>query len=115
MHGVGGKMLERLLNSDGGDYRGRTLPCQEGHVFEFKEYRAKEILTVLGSVTIQRAYYYDEQCAQGYCPKDRVLNIEESSWSPGRENGGDVGSEAFYEKISGLGSKTRSSQPQYPL
>ena len=83
MHGVGSKMLEELLNSDGGDYRGRNLPCKEGHVFEFKEYRAKEILTVLGKVRIQRAYYYDEQCEQGYCPKDRALNVEESSWSPG--------------------------------
>jgi len=71
------------LNSDGGDYRGRTLPCEEGHVFEFKEYRAKEVLTVLGLVTIRRAYYYDEKCDQGYCPKDRVLNVEETSWSPG--------------------------------
>ena len=83
MHQVGGTILEKLLNLDGGDYRGRTLPCEEGHVFEFKEYRAKEILTVLGWVTIQRAYYYDEQCEQGYCPKDRVLNVEETSWSPG--------------------------------
>lgn len=83
MHEVGSKMLEKLLNSDGGDYRGRTLPCAQGHVFEFKEYRAKEILTVLGLVTIQRAYYHDEKCGQGYCPKDRVLNVEETCWSPG--------------------------------
>lgn len=83
MHEVGSTMLEKFLNSDGGDYRGRTLPCEQGHVFEFKEYRDKEILTVLGSVTIQRAYYYDEKCEQGYCPKDRVLNVEETSWSPG--------------------------------
>jgi len=83
MHGVGSTILEKLLNSDGGDYRGRTLPCEQGHVFEFKGYREKEILTVLGSVTIQRAYYYDEMCSQGYCPKDRVLNVEETSWSPG--------------------------------
>jgi hypothetical protein len=83
MHEVGSTVLEKLLNSDGGDYRGRTLPCEQGHVFEFKEYRDKEILTVLGAVRIQRAYYYDEQCKQGYCPKDRVLNVEETSWSPG--------------------------------
>jgi hypothetical protein len=83
MHEVGSSLLEKLLNSDGGDYRGRTLPCEEGHVFEFKEYRDKEILTVLGSVTVQRAYYYDEKCDQGYCPKDRVLDIEQSGWSPG--------------------------------
>jgi len=83
MHEMGSTMLEKLLNSDGGDYRGATLPCDQGHVFEFKEYRAKEILTVLGLVTIQRAYYYDQQCGQGYCPKDRVLQVEETSWSPG--------------------------------
>ncbi len=83
MHEVGSTMLEKLLNSDGGDYRGRTLPCEQGHVFEFKEYRDKEILTVLGPVTIQRAYYYDEKCDQGYCPKDRLLDIEDTSWSPG--------------------------------
>jgi hypothetical protein len=83
MHEVGSTLLEKLLNSDGGDYRGRTLPCEQGHVFEFKQYRDKEILTVLGSVTVQRAYYYDEKCDQGYCPKDRVLDIEETSWSPG--------------------------------
>jgi len=83
MHEVGSTLLEKLLNSDGGDYRGRTLPCEEGHVFEFKEYRDKEILTVLGTVTVQRAYYYDEKCDQGYCPKDRVLDIEQTSWSPG--------------------------------
>ncbi len=83
MHAVGGTMLEKLLNADGGDYRGATLPCEQGHVFEFKEYRAKEILTVLGWVTIQRAYYYDATCGQGYCPKDKVLNVEETSWSPG--------------------------------
>jgi hypothetical protein len=83
MHEVGSTILEKLLNSDGGDYRGRTLPCEEGHVFEFKEYRDKEILTVLGTVTVQRAYYYDEKCDQGYCPKDRVLDIEQTSWSPG--------------------------------
>jgi hypothetical protein len=83
MHEVGSTLLEKLLNSDGGDYRGRTLPCEEGHVFEFKEYRDKEILTVLGAVTVQRAYYYDEKCDQGYCPKDRVLDIEQTSWSLG--------------------------------
>ncbi len=83
MHSVGSLMLEKLLNSDGGDYRGRTLPCERGHVLEFKEYRDKEVLTVLGPVTVKRAYYYDEGCGEGYCPKDRVLDIVETSFSPG--------------------------------
>jgi hypothetical protein len=83
MHSVGSMMLEKLLNSDGGDYRGRTLPCERGHTFEFKEYRDKELLTVLGPVTVKRAYYYDEECEEGHCPKDRALNIVETSFSPG--------------------------------
>lgn len=83
MHEVGSTLLEKVLNADGGDYRGPTLPCDQGHVLEFREYREKEILTVLGPVTIRRAYYYDPQCHQGYCPKDRLLDIEETSWSPG--------------------------------
>lgn len=83
MHSMGSLMLEKLLNSDGGDYRGRTLPCERGHTGEFKEYRDKEVLTVLGPVTIRRAYYYDENCEEGHCPKDRALDIVETSFSPG--------------------------------
>jgi hypothetical protein len=83
MHSVGSVILEKLLNADGGDYRGRTLPCDKGHFFEFKEYRDKEVLTVLGSVAVRRAYYYDGDCEMGWCPKDTVLDMEGSSLSPG--------------------------------
>jgi hypothetical protein len=76
-------LLERLINSDGGDYRGRTFRSEEGQMFEFKEYRDKEVLTVLGPVTVQRAYYYDQGCGEGFCPKDAALDIAETSFSPG--------------------------------
>src|SRR4030042_765074 len=83
MHAVGSVILEKLLNSDGGDYRGRTQPCEKGHVFEFKEYRDKEVLTLLGPVAIRRSYYYDEGCQTGWCPKDKALDIVGTSLSPG--------------------------------
>jgi hypothetical protein len=83
MHSVGSILLERLINSDGGDYRGRTLRSERGELFEFKEYRDKEVLTVLGPVIVQRAYYYDQDCGEGYCPKDVALDIAETSFSPG--------------------------------
>jgi hypothetical protein len=83
MHSVGGMLLERLINSDGGDYRGRTIRSEEGQMFEFKEYRDKEVLTVLGPVTVRRAYYYDQDCGEGFCPKDAALDIAETSFSPG--------------------------------
>jgi len=83
MHSVGSRLLERLVNCDGGDYRGTTLESEKGGVFEFKEYRDKQVLTVLGPVMIQRAYYYDQDGRVGYCPKDVALDIAETSFSPG--------------------------------
>lgn len=83
MHRIGSIMLEGLLNADGGDYRGRSIPCGKGHVYEFMEYRGKELLTVLGKVKVMRAYYYDRGCNVGLCPKDRALDIEWTSFSPG--------------------------------
>jgi len=83
MHGIGRSMLEMFVNADGGDYRGRMIPCDKGHQHEFIEFRDKKLLTVLGSVTVKRAYYYDRECRRGYCPKDRVLDIEGTSYSSG--------------------------------
>jgi len=52
-------MLERLLNSDGGDYKGRTIPCDKGHVYVFKEYRDKMLLTVYFDKNKKRMRYAD--------------------------------------------------------
>ncbi len=83
VHNIGGIMLEKLLNADRGDYKGRSIKCEKGHEFEFIEYREKEVLTVLGKVKVKRAYYYDNECKRGYCPKDTALDIEGTSFSPG--------------------------------
>src|SRR3972149_745331 len=83
MHRVGSIMLEKLLNADGGDYRGNSIPCDNGHAYEFVEYRNKDVLTVLGEVKVIRAYYYDRECGRGICPKDEALDIEGTSFSPG--------------------------------
>jgi hypothetical protein len=83
MHKIGGRMLEALINADGGDYRGRAIPCGKGHQYEFVEYRDKNLLTVLGLVAVKRAYYSDKECGTGYCPKDRAMDIEGTSYSSG--------------------------------
>jgi len=83
VHKVGGRILELLLNADGGDYRGRTLACAHRHEYTFEEYRDKALLTAVGPVSVRRAYYYDKDCGSGYCPKDRALDIEGTSYSPG--------------------------------
>jgi len=83
MHGIGCSVLEMLVNADGGDYHGKTIDCGSGDQYEFIEYRDKNLLTVLGSVTVKRAYYYARECRNGYCPKDRTLDIEGTSYSSG--------------------------------
>ena len=83
MHGIGGSILEMLVNADGGDYRGKTVSGGDDHEHEFLEFRDKKLLTVLGPVTVKRAYYYDREHRTGYCPKDRSLDIEGTSYSSG--------------------------------
>ena len=83
MHRIGRDMLGMLVNADGGGYQGRTIPCGKGHRYEFVEYRDKEVLTALGPVAVKRAYYYDPDCRTGWCPKDRALDVEGTSYSPG--------------------------------
>lgn len=83
MHHIGRIMLERIINADKGDYRGNTIPYKKGHNFEFKEYRDKKLLTVLGPVMVTRAYYFDRTRKKGYCPKDVFLDIVGTSFSPG--------------------------------
>jgi hypothetical protein len=83
MHQIGSSVLEELLNSDGGDYKGRNIPCKRGHSYEFVEYRDKKLLTILGPVKVKRAYYHDKECKKGFCSKDKDLDIEGTSFSPG--------------------------------
>lgn len=83
MHGIGALMLETLLNADGGGYRGKRMPCDEGHAYAFLECRTKGVLTVVGKVEVHRAYYYDRHCGNGMCPKDKDLDIEGTGLSPG--------------------------------
>lgn len=93
MHNLGCVVLEKILNLDGGGSRAKRLECEEGHQGVFVEVREKEVMTVLGKVRVKRNYYYDSACRRGWCPKDRELGIEGSSFSPGlRRMMGRVGS-----------------------
>jgi hypothetical protein len=96
-HRIGGSLLEKLLNADGGSYSGATVDCSKGHRARFVEYRGKELTTVLSPVHVRRAYYHCDQCGEGVIPKDVALDIVDTSFSPGvRRMMGQVGGkEAF--------------------
>jgi hypothetical protein len=83
MHRVGAVLLEQLLNAEGGGYEGSHRCCSNGHVADFVEHRSKRVLTVLGPVEVQRAYYHCPACQAGMIPRDEALDIAGSSFSPG--------------------------------
>ncbi len=83
MHQIGGVLLEKLVNADGGDHRGARISCGAGHEAEFIGYRIKKVTTVLSEIEIKRAYYDCSVCQRGIIPKDKDLDIENTSFSPG--------------------------------
>lgn len=115
MHAVGGVVLEKLLNGDGGGYEGARVACGEGQEAIFIDYRSKEVTTVLASVSVKRAYYHCAACATGVIPKDQELDVEGTSFSPGvrRLMGRVGGKESFnegrrdLEELAGIRVKTK--------
>jgi hypothetical protein len=75
--------LEQRLNRDHSDHAGTELPCACGRGARYAGRRAKGFQTVLGLVTLERAYYHCAACGQGFCPRDRRLGLTASMLSPG--------------------------------
>jgi hypothetical protein len=79
---LGGGMLGKLLAADPG-YRGPRVPCGQGHQAGFVSYRDKVIDTVLGPLTLTRAWYHCAACGHGLAPRDGELSVAGASLSPG--------------------------------
>jgi hypothetical protein len=79
---LGGSMLGQLLSADPGQ-RGPRVPCGQGHEAEFTDYRDKTFDTVLGPVTLRRAWYSCAECKHGFAPRDTELGVAGTSLSPG--------------------------------
>jgi hypothetical protein len=79
---LGGSMLGQLLSADPGQ-RGPRVLCGQGHEAEFTDYRDKTFDTVLGPVTLRRAWYRCAECKHGFAPRDTELGVAGTSLSPG--------------------------------
>ncbi len=75
--------LEQRLHGDHSDHAGSHRPCPCGQQARYAGRRAKGFQTVLGLVTLTRAYYHCAACGQGVCPRDRALGLTASMLSPG--------------------------------
>ena len=79
---LGAGMLGELLSADRG-HRGPAVPCGNGHEAVFVSCRGKVIDTVLGPVTLNRAWYHCKTCKHGLAPRDAELGVAGTSLSPG--------------------------------
>jgi hypothetical protein len=79
---LGGTMLGEVLSADRG-HRGPRVPCSRGHQAMFTGYRDKVTDTVLGPVTLTRAWYHCAACGHGLAPRDDELGVARASMSPG--------------------------------
>ena len=75
-------MLGEALSADPG-HRGPRVPCGNGHEAVFAGYRDKTFDTVLGPVTVNRAWYHCAACGHGLAPRDAELAIAGTAMSPG--------------------------------
>jgi hypothetical protein len=79
---LGCGILGQLLSADRG-YRGPRTDCGHGHEAVFASYRDKAVDTVLGAVTVNRAWYHCAACGHGLAPRDAELGVAGVSMSPG--------------------------------
>ena len=82
MIALGAELLQQLVATDTG-HRGPRIDCGRGHLAEFVGYRDKHLDTVLGAITVRRAYYHCAVCQRGIAPRDDDLGITGASLSPG--------------------------------
>jgi len=112
---VSGGLLEKLLNGVRSNPRTEII-CENGHRAPFRGRREKRLVTVVGTVKLERSYYYCRQCQAGIIPEDAEMDVRGTSFSPGvRRMMGVVGAkEAFdegrrdLEELSGVKVSTKA-------
>lgn len=74
--------MQRRFNGDLTDGVGPILRCECGKNARYAGRRHKRFETVLGALTLERAYYHCDACGRGFCPRDQALGLTEGSLSP---------------------------------
>jgi hypothetical protein len=64
-------------------YEGSSRPCACGQRQRFVKHRPKTFKTILGQVTLHRAYYHCAACATGCVPYDQQAGLGAMALSPG--------------------------------
>ncbi len=76
------RAVARRLNADTRDHAGPAVACPCGQAARYAGRRTKTFTSVLGELTLERAYYHCASCARGVFPRDRALGLPDTSLSP---------------------------------
>jgi len=74
--------IEQRLNADFSDEVSARLRCACGNEARHVARRTKNVVSVLGPLRLERAYYHCSACGHGFYPRDQHLGIESTSLSP---------------------------------
>ncbi len=100
---AGGRLLEAVLAGGGDGYAGPGATCPAGHQAGYAGSRPKTITTVLGPVTLSRAWYHCAVCEHGFAPRDAQLGVAGATESPGlAEMIALTGAEVSFARAAGL-------------
>ena len=116
--GLAARAVEQCLNSDPSDGQDPVWPCHCGQTARRAGRRAKTVVTALGPLRLERAYYHCSACASGFFPRDRLLGPEADSLSPAvhRMNGVAAAHSSFGEasdllhELAGLSLNPKRSE-----
>jgi hypothetical protein len=99
---AGARLLEAVLAGEDG-YAGPHAKCGSGHQAVYAGGRDKTVTTVLGPVTLRRAWYHCADCKRGQAPRDDQLGVAGASLSPGlSEMIALAGAEVSFARAAGL-------------
>ncbi len=90
-------LLETFLDQDDSDHPSNHIPCDCGAPARYRGQHARTLTTAVGDITYHRAYYYCDDCTQGWFPKDQAMGLDSRALSPGvvRMIGQVAGRESF--------------------
>ena len=99
---AGARLLEAVLAGQDG-YCGPHAGCPDGHQAVYAGVRDKTVTTVLGPLTLRRAWYHCGRCGHGFAPRDQQLGVAGMSLSPGlAEMIAQAGAEVSFARAAGL-------------
>ena len=74
--------MAQRFNADDSDHSGSTRACACGRTARYAGRRPKTFITLLGPLTLERAYFHCDGCRTGVCPRDQTLGMQATSLSP---------------------------------